>query len=70
MKHKPWFKEIELSWVGDFNPKMRKLYEATGASQAKTHVTYRYLFDRNVPFKRFMPEVFEKKTFAFHENSI
>jgi hypothetical protein len=54
MKHKPWYKEIELSWVGDFNPKMRKLYEAVGGEHVKTHVTYRYLFDRNAPFKRFM----------------
>ena len=22
MKRKPWYKEVELSWVGDFNPKM------------------------------------------------
>jgi hypothetical protein len=39
------FKEMELSWVGDFNPKMRKLHEATGSKHAKTHHTYRYYFD-------------------------
>jgi len=39
------FKEIELSWVGDFNPKMRKLHEATGSKLGKIHHTYRYYFD-------------------------
>jgi hypothetical protein len=39
------FKEIELSWVGDFNPKMRKLHEATGSKLGKIHHTLRYYFD-------------------------
>jgi hypothetical protein len=39
------FEEIELSWVGDFNPKMRKLHENTGATLGKLHKTYRVLFD-------------------------
>jgi len=42
---KPWLKEMELSWVGDFNPKMRALHEAVGAEFGKKHITYRYLFD-------------------------
>ncbi len=39
------FKEMELSWVGDFNPKMRKLHEATGSKLGKIHHTFRYYFD-------------------------
>ena len=39
-KKKPWFKELELSWVGDYNPKMIAIYEALGAKKAKTHITY------------------------------
>jgi hypothetical protein len=39
------FKEIEFSWVGDFNPKMRAVLDATGAAHAMTHHTYRYYFD-------------------------
>jgi len=35
---------VELSWVGDFNPKMRMLHESVGASFAKKHITYRKLF--------------------------
>jgi len=49
---KPWFKEIELSWVGDFNPKMIALFNSVGSKHAKTHETLRYLFDRNKPFER------------------
>lgn len=42
---KTYMKEFELSWVGDFNPKMRALMDATGADDGKIHLTYRYLFD-------------------------
>ncbi len=59
MKHKPHYQEIELSWVGDFNPKMIALYEAVGAVRAKTHHTYRYMLDPSTPFERFMPDKFE-----------
>ncbi|MFO8087617.1 MAG: hypothetical protein R6T91_07425 [Bacteroidales bacterium] len=44
MKHKPWVKELELSWVGDFNPKMRVIHDAVGSVPAKKHITYRKLF--------------------------
>jgi len=57
MVFKPWYNEIELSWVGDYNPKMISLYEAVGAEKAKTHHTYRYMLDENVEFTRFMPEM-------------
>jgi len=53
---KPHYREIELSWVGDFNPRMRKIYEQIGAIQKKSYVTYRYLFDRSRPFVRFTNE--------------
>lgn len=46
MKRKPNYKEVELSWVGDFNPKMRQLHEAVGGHFAKRHITYRYLFSQ------------------------
>ncbi|HKK61392.1 MAG TPA: hypothetical protein VJ951_02460 [Bacteroidales bacterium] len=52
----PQYKQVELSWVGDFNPKMLSLYKATGAYHAKTHITYRYMINKDIPFKRFMPE--------------
>jgi hypothetical protein len=53
---KTQYKQAELSWVGDFNPKMISLYQAAGAYHAKTHHTYRYMINKEIPFKRFMPE--------------
>ena len=55
-KKKPWFKELELSWVGDYNPKMIAIYEALDAQKAKTHVTYRYLINKELKFIRFKDE--------------
>lgn len=49
---KNWYNEMELSWVGDFNPKMISLFKSVGSKYAKTHETMRYLFDRNRPFER------------------
>jgi len=43
--HRPHYKEVELSWVGDFNPKMRALHESVGGFFAKRHITYRKLFN-------------------------
>ena len=60
MKNRPHYKHVELSWVGDFNPKMIALYQATGAHHTKTHVTYRYQFDRELVFERFMSEVIDE----------
>ena len=59
MARKPHYTEIEFSWVADFNPKMRRIWVAIGAEPAKHYITYRYLFDRNKPFKRYpIPEKF------------
>lgn len=52
MPKKPQYKEIELSWAGDFNPKIVSLYKSTGGVHAKTHYQMRYLFDREKPFER------------------
>lgn len=38
------YKELELSWVGDFNDKMLSLHEATGATFGKKHLTMRKKF--------------------------
>jgi hypothetical protein len=43
---------IELTWIGDFNPRMMKVAENLGATVIKTHATYRYIFDRSIPFER------------------
>ncbi|MDP2724456.1 MAG: hypothetical protein Q8O72_17015 [Bacteroidales bacterium] len=46
------YRDLEMNWIGDFNPTMMKLVELIGGKIHKTHVTYRYLFDRNAPFER------------------
>jgi hypothetical protein len=52
MKRFPRFTEVELSWVGDFNPKMRALHDSVGATFAKKHITYRKLFSEGKPITR------------------
>ncbi len=52
MKKKPHITELELSWVGDFNPKMRALHESVGAVFGKRHITYRKLFSDKPEFQR------------------
>jgi hypothetical protein len=46
------YKDLEFNWIGDFNPSMMHLLGQIGARIIKTHITYRYLFDRNAPFER------------------
>jgi len=56
---KRYYKDLELSWVGDFNDKMLSVYEAVGAEKTKTHVTYRYLINKNIEFVRLKDEMQE-----------
>ncbi|MEP0985815.1 hypothetical protein [Ekhidna sp.] len=46
------YEQLEMNWIGDFNPKMIKVVEQVGGDVVKTHHTYRYLFDRMKEFKR------------------
>jgi hypothetical protein len=59
-QRKRWYRELELSWVGDFNLKMIAIYEALGATRAKTHYTYRYMINSNLQFTRYREEIAEK----------
>ena len=46
--------ELEMGWVGDYNTTVNKMYKLMDNTiKAKTHITYRYLFDREKQFKRF-----------------
>jgi hypothetical protein len=56
-KRKHWLKEMELSWVGDYNPKMLAIYEALGAKRAKIHITFRYMINKNLTFVRYKDEM-------------
>ncbi len=53
LEKKPQHKEIELSWVGDYNPEMERIYKHIGGIKNKTHITYRYLFNPDSVFERF-----------------
>jgi hypothetical protein len=46
------YDQYEMNWIGDFNPKMINVVEQVGGFVAKTHITYRKLFDESKPFKR------------------
>ena len=46
------YTDLEMNWIGDFNPVMMKFVQQIGGEIHKTHVTYRYLFDRTKEFKR------------------
>jgi hypothetical protein len=52
MKKNPHIDTIEMSWVGDFNTKMRALHEAVGGHFAMRHWTMRKLFDPSKEAKR------------------
>ncbi|MBR9859538.1 hypothetical protein GYB22_02050 [bacterium] len=40
----PYLKSTELSWIGDFNPKMHALFRSLGAETTKIHYTYEKRF--------------------------
>ena len=46
------YSDIEMNWIGDFNPRMLATTRSIGAKVCKTHVTYRKLFDANRVFER------------------
>ena len=46
------YADIEMNWIGDFNPRMLVTIRSIGANIVKTHATYRYLLDRERPFER------------------
>ncbi|MBW8687943.1 hypothetical protein [Chitinophaga rhizophila] len=46
------YKEYELQWIGDFNPKMLNIAESLGTYVSRKLTTYRYLFDRSQPYER------------------
>jgi GNAT superfamily N-acetyltransferase len=59
LEKRPHIREIEISWVGDFNPKMQATLEAVGANPGKKHITYRKIFDSHLEFqaaKKITPE--------------
>lgn len=37
--------EMEMTWIGDFNPKMLRIVESLGAAHCRTHITYQKAFN-------------------------
>lgn len=52
IRAKTRYKELELQWQGDFNPRMLNISKNIGAEHSRILATYRYLFDRTKEFKR------------------
>jgi hypothetical protein len=40
MRADPYIQSTELSWIGDFNPKMHALFDSLKAETVKVHFTY------------------------------
>lgn len=46
------YKDLIITWIGDFNPKMIHVIESLGAKVIRKMATYRKLFDENAVFER------------------
>jgi len=57
---KPWFKELELSWVGDYNPRMIAIIRRWEPEKRKHTFTYRYMINPDLTFIRFKDEMSDK----------
>lgn len=53
------YRDTILTWIGDFNPRMVKVCQNLDAVNYRTLATYRYLFDRSLPYERH--PIIEKK---------
>lgn len=49
---KSHYKNIILTWIGDFNPKMLKVIDNLECTKWRTYITYRIIFDPEIPFER------------------
>lgn len=46
------YRDYEMQWIGDFNPKMINIAENLGTFRSRKLQTLRYMFDRTVEFKK------------------
>tara|TARA_B100000795_G_C22754806_1_gene421023 strand:- start:161 stop:1327 length:1167 start_codon:yes stop_codon:yes gene_type:complete len=49
---RPNYKDVVVTWIGDFNPKMMHVTKSMGAKKYHDLKTYRKLFDENTIFER------------------
>jgi hypothetical protein len=52
IQFKTEYLDTELQWQGDFNPKINNVSKHLGFNQSRRLATFRYLFDRTIPFER------------------
>lgn len=48
---KALYDNYEMQWIGEFNPKMINVAESLGTYRSRKLTTYRYNFDRTIPFE-------------------
>ncbi len=46
------YKDLELQWQADWNPKMLNISKHLGCELSRRLICFRYNFDRSIPFKR------------------
>jgi hypothetical protein len=46
-------KVLDMSWVGDYNITVNKIYRLLDLPVVKKHITFRYMFDPTREVKRF-----------------
>jgi hypothetical protein len=46
------YKDLELQWQADWNPKMLNVSKHLGCELSRTLICFRYNFDRTIPFER------------------
>ena len=49
---RPNYKDVIITWIGDFNPKMIHVTKSMGSKNYHDLKTYRKLFDENSVFER------------------
>jgi hypothetical protein len=52
LQGKGWYDNYEMGWAGDWNPKMVNIYKHLGGVQSRRMITYRYMFNAEIPFER------------------
>jgi hypothetical protein len=45
------YTDMEMNWIGSFNPKMISICESLNAKKIKTLITYKVMFDKNIEMK-------------------
>src|SRR5690606_34229132 len=64
------YDNYEMQWIGEFNPKMINVAEALGTYRSRQLTTYRYLFDRSLPFEPHPILQVASKSYAYLQHQV